>query len=332
MIICSLIICSLFRLNIYAGDKQEIRKTFKNKTAVKINTISGDCVVKKGPGPDIEVFFVHTYSNLAFEPRFIEENSTLILTDKFRLSGSGDSTWHVTVPEKTDIHYRSISGDFSVEGLKSNIYAKTISGGVRAWNCVGDLDLGSISGNMDIRGLSGKVNIKSASSDLKVKNLSGEISVKTASGDVEAEGLQGLITIKVPSGDVDIKNAKGGFQIKSASGDIDAGGIILTKPSHFKVASGSVYISLAQSADYDLTLDSASGDVVLNYNGNPIEGYFEFKASLDSGEIIAPFPFDKEEEIEKWGKTYVIKSFKRVVEIPRIYIYTATGKAVLKER
>lgn len=325
-------LCSLFLVNIYGGNKQEIHKTFKNKTSVKINTLSGDCVVKKGPGPDIEVFFVHTYSNLAFEPQFIEENSTLILKDKFRLSGSGDSTWHVTVPEKTNIHFNSISGDFSVEGLKSNIYAKTISGGVRAWNCVGDLDLGSVSGNMDIQDLSGKLNIRNVSSDLRVKKLSGDIYVKTYSGDVEAEDLQGIITIKVPSGDVDIKDAKGSFQIKSASGDIDASGIILTKPSHFKVASGSVYISLAQRADYDLTLDSASGDVVLNYNGNPIEGYFEFKASLDSGEIIAPFPFDKEEEIEKWGKTYVIKSFKRVAEIPRIYIYTATGKAVLKEK
>jgi hypothetical protein len=98
------------------------------------------------------------------------------------------------------------------------------------------------------------------------------------------------------------------------------------------VASGSLYVSLAQSADYDLTLDSASGDAVLNYNGHPIEGYFEFKASRDGGEIIAPFPFEKEEEREKWGKTYVIKSFKRVVEIPKIYIYTAAGKAVLKEK
>lgn len=322
----------MFLVNIFAGDKQKIHKTFKNKTSIKINTLSGDCVVKKGSGSDIEVFFVHTYSNLAFEPRFIEENSTLILTEKFRFSGSGDSTWHITVPEKTNIHYSSISGDFSVEGLESNIYAKTISGGVRARNCIGDLDLSSVSGNMDIQYLSGKVYIKSTSSDLRVKKLSGEIYVKTASGDVDAEELEGAITIKVPSGDVDIKNAKGSFEIKSASGDIDANGIILTKPSHFKVASGSVYISLTHSLDYDLTLDSASGDVVLNYNGNPIEGYFEFRASLDGGEIIAPFHFDKEEEIEKWGKTYVIKSFKRVAEIPRIYIYTATGKAVLKER
>jgi DUF4097 and DUF4098 domain-containing protein YvlB len=333
-----ILLCSLFlvdnavSIDLYGGDKKEIRKTFKNKTAVNISTFSGDCVVKKSSGSDIEVFYVHTYSSLTFEPQFIEEGDTLVLKEKFRISGSGESIWNITVPEKTNIHFNSISGSFSVEGLKSKIYANTVSGEVRARNCSGELDLKSVSGDMDIQDLSGKVEIKSASSDLKVRKLSGEIRVKTASGDVDAEELAGVIDLRTPSGDVDIKNAKGSFEVKSASGDIEASGITITKPSYFKVASGDLYVSLARSADHDLTLDSASGDAVLNYNGNPIEGYFEFKALFDRGEIIAPFPFDREEEEEKWGKKYVIKSFKRGVEIPKIYIYTATGKAVLKEK
>lgn len=316
----------------FAQDKQ-IRKIFKNISAVHVTTMNGDCVIKKGNGDNVEVLFEHNYSNLAFEPQFLtEKGDILVLKEKFRLKGDGESTWTVFLPEKTDIRFSSIGGSFSVQGLDSNINAKTISGDVITRNCHGKLSLSSVSGNMDIEDLSGTIDIKCASSDLKIQKLAGDIRITVASGDVDASKLEGTIVIKAPSGDVTLKDAKGIFKVKTASGDIDASGIAITKPSFFKVASGEVNVTLGEPLDYDLTLDSASGDAVLNYNGHPIEGYFQFKAEHERGEIICPFPFDKEEEEEKWGKTYLIKSVKRVVEIPRVYIYTATGNAVLKEK
>jgi len=320
----------LVKGSLYA-EEQEILKTFKNKTKVTIETFSGNCIVKKGSGNEIIVRFVHTYPDTGFKPKFLEEGSTLVLKE-LRLSGSGSSTWYLTVPEKTGIKFKSISGHFSVAGLKSNINAKTVSGDINARDCQGELSLASVSGDMDVENLSGKVNIKSVSSDLEVKNLSGEVQVKSASGDIEAEALEGAIVVKVASGDIEINNSQGSFEVKTASGDISAVNIIIKKESRFKVASGDVYVKLAKSASHDLTLASASGDAVLNYNGNPIEGYFEFKAIEDSGKIISPFAFDKEEEEEKWGKTYLIKSFKRKSNTPKILIHTASGKAVLKEK
>ena len=95
----------LVKGNIYAGE-QEILKTFTNKTMVKIDTFSGNCIVKKGPGNQIEVRFVHTFGT-SYKPTFLEEGSTLVLKEKIRLSGSGSSTWYLTVPEKTGIKYKS---------------------------------------------------------------------------------------------------------------------------------------------------------------------------------------------------------------------------------
>lgn len=312
--------------------EQEIRKTFKDKTTVNIETFSGDCVVKKGPGGEIKVHFVHSYSDTTFKPTFLEEGSTLVLKEKLHLSGSGDSTWNLTVPEKTNIKFKSISGNFSAAGLKSNISAKSVSGDIEARDCRGKLSFASVSGDMDVENLSGEINIKSVSSDLEVKKLSGEINIKSASGDIEAEKLAGAIAVKVASGDIEIEDSQGGFNVKTASGDIDISGVIIKKESYFKVASGDVYVKLAGSAAHNLTVASASGDAVLNYNGHPIKGYFEFKAIDDSGRIISPFAFDKEEEEEKWGKKYFIKSFKRKSDTPKILIHTASGKAVLKEK
>jgi hypothetical protein len=323
---------SLFLAGIYAHGEHELRKTFKNKKVVQLNTFSGDCVVKKASGSEIEILFIHSYSRISFEPLFLEEGDKLILKEKFHLSGSGDSTWNIAVPDKTTILFRSISGNFTAEGVRGDITASTVSGDLAARDCKGELNLKSVSGELDVKNLSGNIDLIGFSSNLDIKDLSGEIRVKTASGDIKAKRLDGSILVKCPSGDIEIKDAKGSFEIKAASGDINAQGIIITKESSFKVASGDVYVGLAKSAEQNLNLECASGDAILNYNGNPIEGYFEFKAIADRGDIISPYPFEKEEEEEKWGKKYLIKSFKRELDIPKIRIYTASGKAELREK
>jgi DUF4097 and DUF4098 domain-containing protein YvlB len=322
----------LFAAAGYAGGETELHKTFKNKTLVEITTINGDCAVKKNGGGDIEVFYVQPHPGSSSKPQFIEEGTTLIIKDQFNFSGSGSATWNISVPEKMDIRFNSVSGDFSAAGLKGSLHARTVSGDIKARDCRGEVDLKSVSGNMDIEDLSGEVSVKSVSSDLKVRKLSGKIQVKTTSGDIDAVQLDGSVTLKVPSGDIEIKDSRGSFAVKTASGDIDATGIVFTGPGNFKVASGDIYIRLAQSTEHDLNLKAASGDVVLNYNGNPIKGYFEFKAIADRGQIISPFPFDNEEEEERWGKKYEIKSFKRSSGSPRVYLHTAGGKAVLQEK
>ncbi|UCH92341.1 MAG: DUF4097 family beta strand repeat protein [Candidatus Aminicenantes bacterium] len=321
----------LFLIGLYPQGEHEIRKTFKNKKVVQLNTFNGDCIVKKGSGNEVNIHFIHSYSKASFEPEFREEGDKLILKEKFHLSGSGDSTWNITVPDKTAIQFQTISGNFTAEGVKGDITANSVSGDISARVCSGDINLGSVSGDLDARHLSGNINIKTTSSDLEINNLSGDIRIRAVSGDIKAERLDGSISVKCPAGDIEINEAKGSFDVKTASGDINANGIIVSGASYFKVASGDVYVTLAKTAEHDITLECASGDAVLNYNGNPIEGYFEFKAA-DRGKIISPFPFEKEEEEEKWGKKYTIKSFKRELDVPRIYISTIAGRAALKEK
>jgi len=317
-----------------AGNEKIIHKIFKNKNVVQINTFSGDCIIKikKSPDKDIDVLLAHTYSHIVMEPQFSEEGSTLVLKEKLNLSGPGESKWTITLPGKIDIRFTSISGDFSVSGISGNIKAKTVSGSMIITGCTGSVDAGGVTGSMELDNLSGKINISIANSDLKIKQISGDISIKVANGDIEASKLTGNIVVKAPGGDVHIDNSTGGFEIKSASGDITADKIILKNNSYFKTASGDVTVVLADTTDFDLSLDSASGNVELNYSGFPIIGYFEFEAIESRGNIVSPFKFDKEEEQNRWGKKYLIKSFKREVEFPKVYLRTASGKATLKEK
>ncbi len=332
IVFCLVMLVSLFLAGVYASGEHEVRKTFKNKKVVQISTFSGDGVVKKASGSEVEILFIHSYSNTQFEPQFEEDGDKLVIKEKFHLSGTGDSTWNISIPDNTSVLFQSISGNFTAEGIKGNITAATVSGDIAARDCKGELNLKSVSGEVDAKKLSGNINVTGVSSNLEIEDLSGEIRMNTASGDIKAERLDGSVLVKCPSGDVEIKDARGSFEVKAASGDIHAEGIIILKESSFKVASGDIYIGLAKSAEQNLSIECASGDAILNYNGNPIEGYFEFKAIADRGDIISPFPFDKEEEEEKWGKKYLIKSFKKGLDIPKIRIYTANGKAELRKK
>lgn len=315
-------------------DKKEITRTFRARGVVQIQTMSGSCSFKKGKNHEIIVQVISDSSASFFEPQMREDRNTntLILQDKFQGGDEGSNArWIIIVPEKTGIRSSSISGDFSVVGLNGDIAVKTISGDIIARDCSGNLRFASVSGVIKVQDLKGMIQLKGISSDIEFKNLSGKMEINTASGEINGAEIDGHISCAVASGDIEINKAKGGFKIKTASGDIDASDIIILAASEFKVTSGDVEVALTKSAEHDLTLVSTSGKAILNYNGNPIKGWFEFKALTEKGDIDSPFKFDKEEIVEEWNQKYDVKSFQRDSDSPKIHIYTSSGEAVLKE-
>jgi hypothetical protein len=79
-------------------------------------------------------------------------------------------------------------------------------------------------------------------------------------------------------------------------------------------------------------LSTGSGKAVLNYGGNPVEGFFEFVADQKRGKIASPFAFDNETTFTKNGRTYMRKSFSKGGSTPTIDISTGSGTAELKRR
>jgi hypothetical protein len=315
-----------------AGEKKEIKKNFKNVKEIRIQTISGDCVITRGEAQEVKVHLIYKADGDSYNPKFQQDGEKLVLREKYYGSDSCDALWKITAPSKTAIKYSSVSGNFSVKGISQDINAKTVSGDISASDCESNLELSSVSGDMEFENLKGDINMRNVSGEIEMEKISGTLEIKSASSDIKAVDLDGNISIKVASGDIDISNSKGEFKVITASGDIEALKIVITASSSFKVASGDVEVVLAKSSGYDLSLASASGNVVLNYNGNPIKGWFEFTALQEDGEIISPINFEKEEVEEKWGKKYDVKSFAKGGNKPKVYIKTASGKAVLKEK
>lgn len=294
----AVLMLSILFLNVQAGEKQEVNKTFKPKELVKFEIVSGDCVIQKGKSGKIEVNLIYTYPKDKFEPVFKEEGNTLILKEKFHRTSNwgssckGKSKWTVIVPEKTNIDFSAASGDLSLAGLKSSVSARVASG------------------------------------DMVVKNFKGKLKAKAASGDIEVKESGGELAIKAASGDIGLENAGGAFNVKTASGDIEASGIYFTGASDFKSASGDIGVELSKSSRFDLDFATASGDITLDYNGNPVKGYFKFKGM--KGNISSDVPFDNKEKSHQYSP-FVKKYFKKGGDTPEISLKTVSGKLTFKD-
>ena len=297
-----------------AARENEVHKEFDGVKSVRLRTVSGDCIVKTHRSDKVVVdLFYDVDPEGAFDYEMDERRGRLVIKERWKGSSSGDVNWALTVPEGVDVEFTTASGDLEVTGPVGEVEASTASGDIELDNANGDIEVSTASGDVTIIG------------------GDGELKVSTASGDVNAEKIAGDARISTASGEIEISDSKGIFELSCASGEITAEDIVVEGSSTFSTASGSVKVILAETAEYDLSLSAASGDVTLDYNGNPVKGYFEFKSRKRRGRITCPFDFDEEEEYERWDQTYVWKWFSKGGDEPEISLSTASGKITLKK-
>jgi DUF4097 and DUF4098 domain-containing protein YvlB len=292
----------------------ELHKTFSAQPELKITLVSGDAIVRQGPAGEIKVDLTHTYTADEFTAIMEEKAGVLELREDFHGRGThqGHSRWTVSIPAATRVDFSSASGSGDIRGLNAAVTFKTASG---------DLQLENISGD---------VTAHSASGTISLAAIKGNVSCSLASGDLQASGLEGDVQVKSASGSITLKEVKGRCQAKTASGDLDVSGLELQDPAVLSTASGSVLVSLKRAVSQDMTLSSASGDVTLDCNGQPIQGTFEFRVSKHHGDIICPVAFDRQEEIENGSSITVVKTFTRGSG-PKFTLKSASGTVTLKK-
>lgn len=167
-----------------------ITKKFGKKELVRIQTVSGDCVVRRGIGDEIEVMVVNGYSPRgSFQPEFRVRGNTLRVYERIYSSNHGSATWTLIVPQGTEIEFSSASGCLTVYGLEGDFRANTASGDVQIEKCRGKFKLSTASGNVDATGvvINGESVISSASGTVNIelsKGIEHDLHVGSASGRV----------------------------------------------------------------------------------------------------------------------------------------------------
>ncbi|UCG61935.1 MAG: DUF4097 family beta strand repeat protein [Candidatus Zixiibacteriota bacterium] len=176
-----------------------------------------------------------------------------------------------------------------------------------------------------------RIQFSSASGEFLAENVSGEFEVNTASGDIEFIDCKGEFDLNSASGTVSAENCSGYFHMSTASGYVEASGVKLDFASEFSTASGRVRVILAESPTVDLDVSTASGRAVLDYDGNPLSGNFEFVCRERKGRMSSPVDFETEEKFRRHGERYIARTFTKGSDTPQISLGTATGSVTLKD-
>jgi hypothetical protein len=108
------------------------------------------------------------------------------------------------------------------------------------------------------------VDVRSGSGDVTADGLTGAVKLETGSGDVNATGLTGDSDLNTSSGDVNVRALRGTTTLRTGSGDVNAENL----------------------ATRDITADTASGDVELDFAAAPRI----VDASTASGDVNVSLP------------------------------------------
>lgn len=298
----------------HSQEEKTIEKSFDGISSIDLSTASGDCVIKKGSTDAVQVKVTYTYDDDDYTPKMEQSGSRLGLEEKFHARNTrGSSKWELTVPDGLEIEFSSGSGDLALSDLK------------------GELDFNSGSGDANIDGFEGELKGNSGSGDFHLKNVKGEIKINSGSGDHHISDSELLAKANTGSGDVEVNDSKGGFKLNTGSGDVEAGRIALSEDGNFNTGSGDVEVVLTASLVKDISANSGSGDAVIDFNGNAIEGKVIMTCKKRGGNIKAPFKFDKEEEIDQNGEIYLKKTANLGSKDILIEVGTGTGTAEIKE-
>ncbi len=291
-----LLFCFLFSAALFAGRKQEMVSQYAGMEKVKIKLILGSCHIEKSKDNSIHVKVVHSYDEDDFEAKINTKGKTLYLKEKLHSDNNGGhSDWTVAVPNGMEVDFETATGSLDITGVE-------------------DLE---IDGN-------------SGTGSHEIEEASGKFKLNTGTGSIEAINSKGDFDLNTGTGRVKIENCKGNFDANSGTGNVFGRSITIEDEAEFSSGTGDAEAAKPMGKDFDLSLSSGTGDAVLDMDGQPIEGYFEFTANARRGRIISPIKFDKEEEDEDGNNNYYRKSFTKGKKTPRYFISTGTGKAELE--
>lgn len=295
--------------------QKKLSKTFSGIKNIRMNTASGNCVIRKSTDSRVTVDLTYSFGEDAYEPVITQEGDRLVIKEKFHgHSSRGSADWMLTVPDNLDIEFSTGSGNIDATDLVLRLKATTGSG------------------NYDLIGVSGEVKLNTGSGNIDLENTKGIVDATSGSGHFRVSKSSGEMTLTTGSGNPKLMDCKGSFRVTTGSGNINGSNISVDGSSSFTTGSGNAEVALASTPQHDLSITSGSGDAVLNFNGNEIKGEIVMKASKKHGEINAPFAFDKTEEISQWkDEVTVQKTVVKGSATPHISISTGSGDATLKK-
>jgi DUF4097 and DUF4098 domain-containing protein YvlB len=129
--------------------------------------------------------------------------------------------------------------------------------------------VGTHFGAVSLSQLDGRAEAATTTGELRLQDLNGDARGETATGDLILERIGGSATVATQSGDIQATDIRRGLSANTASGDVQASNLEGGRVE-CKSVSGDVKVeNVGALAPLDITVESVSGDAILNHaNGN----------------------------------------------------------------
>ncbi len=292
----TLIIILFLAVSACAGPDKKIDKTFDQKDKVKIKLALSDCIVTPSNDTKIHALVDYSYPDDQYEVVFKESGSSITMQEKFYgEDADGSAQWNVQVPKGVDVDIDNGTGDLILTVTDSEVEGNTGTG------------------------------------DVELTDSSGEFELNSGTGSVVVKSCNGDFDLNSGTGSVKMRDSEGNFKANSGTGNVEAHNLTFSEDGDFNSGTGDVEITGPKGEDYDLSLNSGTGDAVLDMDGAELVGFFEFRANSRSGRIKANLDFDREEEHGDSDRAYMVKSVTLMNGTPRFFVGTGTGTAQLKK-
>jgi DUF4097 and DUF4098 domain-containing protein YvlB len=155
-------------------------------------------------------------------------------------------TYNLTVPAKAEVEIRDVSGNVSAENIGGYAKLESVSGDVVIVKAAKGGVFNTVSGDVNVSDISGDLKIKAVSGDITLTKAAGSVNAETVSGDVELKGLSGAKSV----------------DINVLSGDVTFDGVLEKDGRYsFQSHSGDITVTLPESAAFDFSCKSFSGDI-----------------------------------------------------------------------
>ena len=273
---------------------QSLQESYKDVTFIDISTVTGDITIKKGDTKEVKVDGKWDEEQVKVRLNHSGDFLTINVKNKSNNTDSNASNWVLWIPD----------------GLK--------------------IDVTSGTGSLNIAGVEGVLKVTIGTGDIEVSDMKGKFDINSGTGEIEITNASGKFDLISGTNDVIVKNSEGKFDANSGTGDVQFEQVNPTRYSSLNSGTGDVYFEVSTKIGADLSIKSGTGDAILDFHGNKIEGDFEMKCGIRSGEIIAPFSFDSEVQVGKRNNGYIEKEAKIGNGEYDLEISTGTGKAEVK--
>lgn len=295
-----------------AAQPQQIDESYAGVKKIDLDIAIGNVAVGPAKGSQIDV--KGFYDGDKLKVKVEQDGSKLTITEKTRERDNNDirSRWEILVPADMEMEANLGTGNMDITK-----YTGALEG-----NCgTGDLTL--VASETELSWNCG-------TGDYVLTNCEGEFELNTGTGDVRLTNVRGRTSVNSGTGDLDLTNCRGEIDANSGTGDVEASNLAILKASSFNSGTGHVDVKLGAQTNADLTVNSGTGNAELDMNGQDFNGTLTMYCNKRSGNIKAPFSFDKEWTEEEGRRQTLHKSKRFGNSDVEVKVGTGSGRALVK--